>query len=175
MNQSRQYDSNSEARYGYGSYGNNNQPNSNNNFPAVIPNIVGGNYNQNYNHSGNVGYYGSQLEKAYSVVQTEPIMLDKNRPIILVDPIMEPHVKSYLTWSIFNIIFCCFFGGIATTLLSCNVMRLNDSKKYKEALRLSGKVLVANMAVTALGALIFLIVFPYVYMAIYPSLPKINW
>lgn len=175
MNQSRQSDANSENRYAYGSYSiNMNQ--GYNNYPAIIPNTVGGgggNYNQNFNYNG--GFYGSQLDKAYSVVNTEPVVISKDRPLIIVDPIMETHVKSYLTWSIFNIIFCCFIGGVVTTIMSCNIMKLNDNKNYKKALYLSGRVLIANMAVSALGAFIFLVVFPYVYVAIYPSLPKINW
>jgi hypothetical protein len=29
--------------------------------------------------------------------------------------------------------------------------------------------------VSGIGAFIFLVTFPYIYMAIYPSLPRINW
>ena len=167
MNQSRQSDN--ESRYGYGNYNqNSNNNNYGNNYSGFIPGNVG-QYNPNF-----TGHY-SQFDKAYSVVNTEPVTINKQGPIILVDPIMETHVKSYLTWSIFNIFFCCFFGGVVTTIMSCKVMDLNDNKNYKKALRLSGKVLIANMAVSALGALVFLIVFPYIYVAIYPFLPKINW
>ena len=109
------------------------------------------------------------------IINTEPISINKDSQIILVDPPMEPYVKSYFTWSMFNVIFCFVFGGIITTIMSCNVMRLNDSKRYKEAFKLSGKVLLANMIVSAFGGLLFLIVFPYIYVAIYPHLPKINW
>jgi hypothetical protein len=156
-----------------------------------VPNLgysvdASGPYNP-YNYSvngggGGGGVYYSQPggaimipDKSY-IINTEPITINtKDNPIVLVDPILETHVKSYLTWSLFNVLFCFCFGGILTTFMSCNVMRLNDSKNYKEALRLSGKVLIANMVVTGLGALLFLIVFPHIYIAIYPFLPKINW
>lgn len=170
MNQSRQLDN--ESKYGYGGYNpnmTNNYSNYGKTYSGYIPGNVG-QYNPNF-----TGHYGSNFEKAYSVVNTEPVMINKDGPIILVDPILETHVKSYLTWSLFNVFFCCIFGGVVTTIMSCKVMDLNDNKEYKRALHLSGKVLIANMAVSALGALIFLIVFPYVYVAIYPLLPKINW
>ena len=60
-------------------------------------------------------------------------------------------------------------------MLSCNVMRLNDDKKYKDAYKLSRYVVIGNMIASGVGALVFLIVFPYIYMAIYPYLPKINY
>lgn len=181
INSSRQSNQNSEANYGYGM--NNYDTNGGSNFySGVIPNfngstIVGSNMGGGLAPSqyGQYVQYGYMNDKAYSVVNIEPTTVKKDQPIILVDPIMETHVKSYLTWSLCNIFFCCFFGGIVTTFMSCNVMRLNDNKNFKEALRLSGKVLIANMAISALGAFIFLVVFPYIYMAIYPSLPKINW
>lgn len=142
-------------------------------------------YNYNSMHGGDSAYYLSQRggalvmvpqEKAYTIINTEPLAVNtRDNPIVLVDPPLEPYVKSYLTWSLLNLVFCCILGGVFTTILSCRVMELNDRKQYKEALRLSGRVLVLNMIVTALFGLIFLAVFPYVYMAIYPYLPKINW
>jgi hypothetical protein len=141
-----------------------------------------------YNYSGmggDSGYYiprngvppGMMMvpnDKAY-IINTEPITISKDSHIVLVDPPMETHVKSYLTWSIFNVIFCCLLGGIVTTVMSFNVMQLNDLKKYKQAFRLSSKVLLANIIVSGIGAFVFLVTFPYIYMAIYPYLPKINW
>lgn len=169
MNSSRQNDGNST--YGYagdnnynGGYGNSNQYSigaPSNGAPMIIP--------------GNPYYTSSNLDKAYSIVNTEPVMVTKERAIILVDPILEPHVKSYMTWSIINVFFCCCLGGLITTVLSCNVMRLNDDKKYKEAYKLSRYVVIGNMIASGVGALVFLIVFPYIYMAIYPYLPKINY
>lgn len=122
----------------------------------------------------------SQLEKAYSIVNTEPTLIrngtDGDRmPIILVDPIIERHVKSYMTWSLFNLVFCWFFGGLVTTLLSLKVMQLNDSNQFKAAFRLASRVLLANMIITGLGVFLTLVLFPIIYMAIYPYLPKINW
>ena len=115
------------------------------------------------------------MDKAYSMVTTEPVVIDCNLPLVIVDPPIEPHVKSYTTWSIFNIFCCCFIGGFFTTFLAFRVRMLNDNGNIKEALKLSGKVLLANLIVTMIGAIIYLIAFPYAYMAIYPSLPKINW
>lgn len=178
MNSSRQSDTNSEARYG--AYGNNyNMRNGSNNYPNVIPNVVINGSNNPSNYGGNYGpgyggYYGGQ-EKAYTIVNTQPITVKNKQPIVLVDPILEPHVKSYMTWSLLNVFCCCLIGGIITTIMSCNVMRLNDNKQFKEASRLSGKVLLANLIASGVGALLFIILFPYVYLAIYPSLPKINW
>jgi hypothetical protein len=174
MNSSRQSDTNSEARYG--AYGNNyNMRNGSNNYPNVIPHVVVNGSNAYSNYGGNYGGYYDGQEKAYTIVNTQPITVKKNQPIVLVDPILEPHVKSYMTWSLLNVFCCCLIGGIITTIMSCNVMRLNDNKQFKEASRLSGKVLLANLIASGVGALLFIILFPYVYLAIYPSLPKINW
>jgi hypothetical protein len=115
------------------------------------------------------------IDKTYSIVTTEPVVIDCNLPLVIVDPPVEPHVKSYTTWSIFNIFCCCFVGGIVTTFLACRVRDLNDNGNFKAALKLSGKVLLANMIITGIGALIYMAAFPYAYMAIYPYLPKINW
>jgi len=115
------------------------------------------------------------FEKKYAIVTTEPVVIDCNLPLVIVDPPVEPHVKSYTTWSIFNIFCCCFVGGMITTFLSCRVRELNDNGNFKGALKLSGKVLIANMIITGVGALIYFVAFPYTYMAIYPYLPKINW
>lgn len=114
-------------------------------------------------------------EKAYSIINTEPTLIRKDRTPILVDPILERHIKSYLTWSLFNLVFCWLFGGIFTTILSLKVMQLNDDKNYKGAYRLSERVLLANMIITAIGVFLVLVLFPIIYMAIYPYLPKINW
>lgn len=115
------------------------------------------------------------MDKAYSMVTTEPVVIDCSLPLVIVDPPLEPHVKSYTTWSIFNIFCCCFIGGFVTTFLAFRVRMLNDTGNFKEALKLSSKVLLANLIITMVGAITYLIAFPYAYMAIYPSLPKINW
>jgi hypothetical protein len=120
-------------------------------------------------------HYGYGMEKQYYTVTTEPVVIDCNLPLVIVDPPVEEHVKSYTTWSIFNIFCCCFIGGVVTLFMACRVRVLNDTGNFKEARKLSAKVLLANMIITGLGALIFLIAFPYTYMAIYPYLPKINW
>merc|ERR1712127_555988 len=104
---------------------------------------------------GNRPYGYTQSDKNYSVVNTEPVVIDCSLPLVVVDPPFEPHVKSYTTWSIFNIFCCCFVGGVVTTFLACRVRELNDSGNFKAALKLSGKVLLANMIVTGLGALIY--------------------
>lgn len=116
-----------------------------------------------------------QFERAYSIVNTEPTLIRKDRTPILVDPILERHIKSYLTWSLFNLVFCWLFGGIFTTILSLKVMQLNDDKNFKAAYRLSERVLLANMIISAIGVFLVLVLFPIIYMAIYPYLPKINW
>ena len=131
---------------------------------------------QFHNAAAASNYYGnSNIDRAYTIVNTEPITVSKDRPIILVDPILERHIKSYLTFSVFNMLFCCFLGGLITTCMSCNVMRLNDDKRYKEAFKLSGKVLLANMIATAAGVALYLLIFQYIYLAIYPYLPKLNY
>jgi hypothetical protein len=117
----------------------------------------------------------SPVEKTYSIVNTEPTLIRKDRTPILVDPILERHIKSYLTWSLFNVLFCWCFGGIVTTIMSLKVMQLNDEKNYKAAFRLSDRVLLVNMIVTGVGVFLFLVLFPIIYIAIYPYLPKINW
>jgi hypothetical protein len=137
------------------------------NQPASV-NGTSAHYN-NYLHSSQV------VDKAYSIINTEPVLVRKDRPLIIVDPILETYVKSYLTWSLFNLIFCWVIGGIVTTLMSCKVMQLNDDKQFKAAFRLADKVLLANMIITGVGVFLFLVFFPYIYIAIYPSLPKINW
>jgi hypothetical protein len=187
MNTSRQSDTNSDARYGpaVGSYNVNMGPSGSNYYtsgmapqPQMAMDI---NYGANDYASGRSGYgygydYGLGFDgRPYTTMTTEPVTIKHNQPLVIVDPLIEPHVKSYLTWSIFNIFCCCLFGGLVTTFMSLNVMRLNDSQNFKAATKLSGKVLWANMIISGLGALIILIVFPYVYMAIYPYLPKINW
>ena len=173
LNSSRQSESNSDARNVYGSYNVNNMSmgNGSNYYSGVVPGIHGMGGQSAYGHYGNQ----SNLDKSYSIIIAEPALSRSNQPLIIVDPPVEPYVKSYLLWSVLNIIFCCVLGGIVTTVMSVNVMRLNDNKEYKEAYHESGKVLKGNMIVTALGALIILIAFPYAYIAIYPSLPKINW
>lgn len=164
MHSSRQSDTNSEhaaSRYGGG----------------------GGGYSINMNGLGNntvasSQYYGQHqmaIDKTYSCVTTEPVIVRQDQPLIIVDPICEPHVKSYLTWSLFNVFFCCVFGGIATVIMSCNVKRLNDNLQYKEAYAKAWKVLLANVIITAVGTFAWLVAFPYIYMAIYPYLPKINY
>jgi hypothetical protein len=120
------------------------------------------------------GYY-QQFERAYSIVNTEPTLIRKDRTPILIDPILERHVKSYMTWSLFNLLFCWFVPGIFTTLLSLKVMQLNDSRNFKAAYRLSERVLLANMIISGVGVFLVLVLFPIIYMAIYPYLPKINW
>ena len=59
--------------------------------------------------------------------------------------------------------------------MSCNVRRLNDSQRFKEAYKKSWNVLLANIIISGLGTFIWLVVFPYIYMEIYPYLPKINY
>jgi hypothetical protein len=176
---SRSNNNNSNQVY----YAGNGQPASNMGF-----NVEASAYNYSAGGAGgDSGYYmpstrngcppGMMMvphDKAY-IINTEPITISKDQHIVLVDPPTETYVKSYLTWSLFNVLFCCLLGGIVTTIMSFNVMQLNDSKKYKQAFRLSAKVLLANMIVSAIGAFTFLVVFPYVYVAIYPYLPKINW
>lgn len=172
MNSSRYSDNNSNA---YSSY------NMNNLGQSGVGNDNGnGNGNmlpKNYNYSqSNTGFYGhANMEKAYTIINTEPVYVKSDEPIILVDPIMERYEKSYLTFSLINAVLCCCIGGIITTILSCNVMRLNDNKMYDEARKWSWRVLLANMIITGIGAFTWYIVFPYIYVAIYPSLPKINW
>jgi hypothetical protein len=164
MYSSRQSDTNSEAaRYGYG--------------------VNNASFNLNMNGLGSTGasqqYYSHNgypiIDKTYSVVTTEPIIVRQDQPLIIVDPECEQHVKSYLTWSLFNVFFCCIFGGIATVFMSCNVRRLNDSQRFKEAYKKSWNVLLANIIISGLGTFILLVVFPYIYMEIYPYLPKINY
>lgn len=141
---------------------------SKNYYSGAAPGSMGTTYYNNCMQS-------SQVVEKYSVINTEPVMVRKDGPLIIVDPILETHIKSYLTWSLFNIIFCWIIGGIVTTIMSCNVMRLNDDKQFKAAYRMSGKVLLANMIVTGLGVFLMLVFFPYIYIAVYPYLPKINW
>ena len=171
MNSSRASDTNSDARYGYESYnitmnnlGNGSQYNQGNNYNAPQP---------NFNNYGQYGY--SNYDKTFSIVTTEPVTIKQNQPLIIVDPIIEEHVNSYLTWSICNIIFCCLIGGIVTTVFSFRVRKLNDDEKFNEARKMAAKVELANMIVSGAGALIFILVFPYIYLAIYPYLPKINY
>ena len=172
MHSSRQSDTNSEAaRYGYGV--NNTSYNLNMNSLGGAGGGGGGGASQYYAGVGN--YSGYPIDKTYSVVTTEPIVVSQDHPLIIVDPLCEPHVKSYLTWSIFNVFFCCIFGGIATVIMSCNVKRLNDNQKYKEAHSKAWKVLLANIIITGVGTFAWLVAFPYIYMAIYPFLPKINY
>jgi hypothetical protein len=171
MHSSRQSDTNSEqARYaGYSGAGNtsyNINMNSLNN-PA--------NPSHYYAHTGGGNGYPITMDKTYSCVTTEPVIVRQDQPLIIVDPICEPHVKSYLTWSLFNVFCCCIFGGIATVIMSCNVKRLNDNLQYKEAYSKAWKVLLANIIITAVGTFTWLVAFPYIYMAIYPYLPKINY
>jgi hypothetical protein len=129
------------------------------------------------------GPYFTQSQ-AYSTVNTQPTYLkgatggedsSSRHQIIIVDPPLEPYVKSYMTWSMINILLCCCLPGLVTTFLSCNVMRLNDEKKYKDAFKLSGIVLLGNMIATGVGAFLYIVLFPHVYLAIYPYLPKINY
>ena len=171
LNSSRQSETQSDARHVYGSYNGHNMSmgNGSNYYSGVVPGVHGAPsiYGQHVNPSN--------LDKSYSIIIAEPALSRTNQPLIIVDPPIEPYVKSYLLWSVFNIIFCCVLGGIVTTVMSVNVMRLNDNKEYKEAYHESGKVLTANMIVSAVGALIIFIAFPYAYIAIYPSLPKSNW
>ena len=183
MNSSSRYsDNNSDNRYGGygGSYNMSNLgPGGNNGYaPNVIAGSVlgGGGGRQNYSINGGGFYGGNQnAEKAYTIINTEPVYVKSDEPIILVDPILEPHVKSYLTFSLINVVLCWCIGGIITTVMSCNVMRLNDNKNFDKAMHWSWKVLLANMIIAGVGAFIWFVAFPYIYVAIYPSLPKINW
>lgn len=177
MNSSRYSDNNSNA---YSSYNMNNVgQGGGGGVYQPQPNLsMGGNNNmpRNYNYSQN-GFYGGNpnMEKAYTIINTEPVYVKSDEPIILVDPILETHVKSYLTFSLINVFLCCCIGGIITTVMSCNVMRLNDNKVFDEARKWSWKVLLANMIIAGIGAFTWYVTFPYIYVAIYPSLPKINW
>jgi hypothetical protein len=200
MNLSRQTNEDDNGRYGYASFNMNNlNTGDTNNYTSVPPSNYGG---AQANNSGDGHYYSgvgngaipnnpyngsnfnnfynthTKYDNTYSIVHTEQpvLVVDKNRsPIVIIDPLVERHVKSYLLWSIFNF-FCCWgIGGIVTTFLSCKVMQLNDDKRFKEAMKYSGKVLLGNMITTGLGAFLLLVTFPFMYMAIYPSLPKINW
>lgn len=195
MNLSRQTDDG--GRYGYASFNMNNlkptnnnsggdynttgqtsQYGGNNNNGSHYYSGVGGNPNP-YNSTNFNNFYNThtKYDNTYSIVHTEQpvLVVDKEHPIVIVDPLVERHVKSYIIWSLFNF-FCCWgIGGAITTFLSCKVMQLNDERQYKQAYRYSGKVLLGNIITTALGALLFIIVFPFMYMAIYPHVPKINW
>lgn len=167
MQSSRQSDTNSEAvRYGYDV--------NNTSYNVNMNSLGGGGVSQYYGNYSNYGGY-PPIDKTYSVVTTEPVIVRQDQPLIIVDPICEPHVKSYLTWSLFNVFFCCIFGGIATAVMSCNVKRLNDMGKFDEAYSRSWKVLLANIIITGVGTFVWLVTFPYIYMAIYPFLPKINY
>jgi hypothetical protein len=181
MNSSRYSDNNSNA---YSSYNMNNLKQGggggggSNHYGGggYVPNVNSNGLPQNYNYSQS-GFYGGHphMERAYTIINTEPIYVKSDEPIILVDPILERHVKSYLTFSIINVFLCWCIGGVITTVMSCNVMRLNDYKFFDEASKWSWRVLLANMIIAGVGAFIWFVVFPYIYVAIYPSLPKINW
>ena len=165
MNNLRQAGGGSSNHYGGGGGG----------YVPNMPNNINGAMSQNYNYSQS-GFYGNpNMERAYTIINTEPIYVKSDEPIILVDPILERHVKSYLTFSLINVILCWCIGGIVTTVMSCNVMRLNDNKYIEQASKWSWRVLLANMVIAGLGAFIWFVVFPYIYVGIYPSLPKINW
>jgi hypothetical protein len=187
LNSTKQSDNVSEGKYAYGVGGggsynmqnlsttininHNNNPNASNIYTGASHYGIGGMIG-----SGCPGSSQHQnLDKSYSIIIQEPHLSRSTQPLVIVDPPLEPYVKSYLLWSLFNVFCCCLIGGIVTTFMSFNVMRLNDDKEYKLAFRESGKVLRYNMIVSAIGALLILIVFPYVYVVIYPSLPKINW
>ncbi len=188
MNSSRYSDNNSDNRHGYNSYNMNNLGpgagggGGSNHYSGYAPTIVGGGggggaAGRNFNNYSANGFYGGNpnMEKAYTIINTEPVYVKSDEPIILVDPILEPHVKSYLTFSLINVVLCWCIGGIITTVMSCNVMRLNDNKDFSKAMHWSWKVLLANMIIAGIVAFTWFVAFPYIYVAIYPSLPRINW
>jgi hypothetical protein len=175
-------DTNSESRYGYsiGGAGMNNgtgaanfAADSSHYYSGVYPNAGGGGHGGHSAYSG-ASIYGASAYKTYSTANTEQVQ-SSQAPLTIVDPPHTPSIRSYLLWSVFNLICCGFVCGLASTVMSIRVISLADRRAYKEAQKLSDRIMLANIIITALGALIFIIVFPYVYTAIYPSLPKINY
>lgn len=147
-------DTNSEARYGYG-------------------------YNDSNPYYSGTGAYapstsGLSAYKTYSVVNAEPYP-SVQVPLTIIDPPYTPIPRSYLAWSIFNLVCCGFICGLVTTILSVRIISLNDRKAIDQAQKLSDKLMLANIIISAAGGLIFMITFPYIYVAIYPYLPKINY
>ena len=138
-------------------------------------------YGYGYNDSN--PYYGGAYApstgglsafKTYSVVNAEPYPTNQV-PMLIIDPPHIPVARSYLAWSIFNLVCCGFIFGLVTTIFSIRIISLNDKRAHKEAQRLSDKLMLANIIISAAGGLIFMIAFPYIYVAIYPYLPKINY
>lgn len=119
-------------------------------------------------------YGGASAYKTYSTVNTEQVT-SSQVPLTIIDPPIKQNVKSFLIWSIFNMICCGLICGLVSTIMSLRVISLADRHQYEKAQKLSDRLMLANIIITAFGALIFIIVFPYVYVAIYPSLPKINY
>ena len=183
-------DTNSENRYGYsigGGGGNHNNngtgggaaaaaahynPDSSHYYSGVYPN-AGGGIGAFSAYSG-ASSYGPSGFKNYSnaVVDQAP---GSQTPLTIIDPPTEPKVRSYLLWSIFNLICCGFLCGLVTTIFSVRILSLADRRLFKEAQRLSDRLMFINIIITTVGGLLFILVFPYVYTAVYPSLPKINY
>lgn len=130
------------------------------------------------NQSSISNHYYSTASHNKTIYIQEPIYTTtqpQNVPLIVIDPPTFPQVKSYLLWSIVNLFCCGFITGLVTTILSLRVIQLKDKKLFKEANSLSDKLMLLNLIITILGAVIYLVAFPYFYVAIYPSLPKINY
>ena len=176
-------DTNSENnRYGYSIGGGNNNSGgggaaaaqnnaeSSHYYSGVYPN-AGGGFSP---FSGGASSYGPSGFKTYSTAIVDQAQ-GSQVPLTIIDPPASPHVRSYLLWSIFNLICCGFFCGLVTTLFSIKVLSLADRRLFKEAQRLSDRLMFINILITVIGGLVFILIFPYVYTAIYPSLPKINY
>ena len=174
-------DSNSENRYGYSIGGNNGtggaaaqyNPDSSHYYSGVYPNAGGGGIGGYSAYSG-ASSFGPSGYKTYSNTVVDQVQSSQT-PLTIVDPPTTPNIRSYLLWSIFNLICCGILAGIVSTVLSLRVMSLSDRRFYKEAQRLSDRVMVINVVISIFGGLLFIIIFPYVYTAVYPSLPKINY
>jgi hypothetical protein len=117
----------------------------------------------------------ASVYKPYSNAHyTEPLSSSQT-PLTIIDAPNEPLVRSYLSWSIFNLICCGLIWGIIASVFSLKVISLKDRRAFKEAQRLSDKVLFGNLIVTMVGVFLWILIFPYVFTAAYPYLPKINY
>jgi hypothetical protein len=130
------------------------------------------------NQSSISNHYYSTTSNNKTIYIQEPIYTTtqpQNVPLIIIDPPTHPQVNSYIIWSIVNLLCCGFITGLVTTILSIRVIALKDKRLFKEASSLSDKIMLLNFIITILGAVIYIVAFPYFYVAIYPSLPKINY
>jgi hypothetical protein len=106
----------------------------------------------NNTNTSNTIQYQSQIGSRNNAASTQPFINPQFSQTSSID-----NIKTYKTWSILNILFCCWFVGCIACWYSTETEKLKKHRDIRSALEASKQARNFNIIGTTLGLIIILL------------------